>query len=75
LVVTSASANAQFQLQHRQPSTGALASDTAGFYVPANNPTEIRGIYGIEAHDELRVMMDDALTGTAWATIYATQVA
>lgn len=71
LVLASASANAQFQLQHRNDRNTSTIDSVAGFYCPANNPVEVRGLYQIGSNELVRVMMDDNLTGTAWATVYA----
>lgn len=74
LVCTSASANAQFVLQHRNAANGGNISDTAGFYTLANSGSEFRGRYFINYNERLRVLPDDNLTGTAFCTIYAWRV-
>lgn len=74
LVVASASAAAQMQVQHRNVANDAVVSDACGFYLAASAPAEFRGRFFINTSERIRVMMDDNLTGTAFVNIFAWRV-
>lgn len=72
--VISATANAQFQLEHRNAANDGNTSDACVCYCAANAPAVLKGIYFVNASERLRVMMNANLTGDAVATVYATRV-
>ena len=74
IVTASASADAQFQLQHRDAANTAAASDVVGFYIPANTPGQFKDLVFINSSERVRVMMDANLTGTAWVNVTAVRV-
>lgn len=75
LVIASASADAQMVIQHRDAANTGNVGDNVVFYVSGGGPVEVRGRFDINLADErFRVMMDNALTGDAVATIFAWRV-
>lgn len=74
LAIVNTTANAQFELQHRNSGNTGVVSDTAGVYCAANAPAEVKGLYFINENERVRVMMNAALTGDAWATLFVTRV-
>lgn len=76
LVMASASADAQMQVEHRNAANDGVVSDTAIFYIAGGSGAEFRGRYDINTTSErFRVMMNGNLTGDAVATIFAWRVA
>lgn len=76
LVLAVASASAQVKLQHRNAANTANVDDESGIYVPANQSVVVPWRFAINNKNErIRVIMDDALTGTMWCSINAQRVA
>lgn len=68
LGIINASANAQFQVQRRSKANGQTI-EYYPVYVLANSSGEYRVNFFLEVGERVRIMMDDNLTGTAFATI------
>lgn len=69
IIVISASAAAQFKVQRRNAANGANVGDEVGLYGVASQSQPYRFYYTLEASERIRLLMDDALTGTVWATV------
>ena len=74
LVTASASADAHFDLQRRNTANDGNTGDTIVFYAAAGAPVQLIFTYFVNDGERLRVIMDDALTGTAAVGISATRV-
>ena len=71
LVTIGASAAAHFQVQRRNAANAANVGSVPIAYGPAGQSGQYRFFFNIAAGERLRVVMDDALTGTAAVTINA----
>lgn len=69
LVTANVSATAQFRLEHRSVANGSNIDPPIGIYILANTPGEFRQNYYIYPGERVQVVMDDALTGTAFVAI------
>jgi hypothetical protein len=65
IVTIGASAAAHFALQRRNTADGANVGNVPIIYGPAGQSGQYRFVYKVEAGERIRVIMDDALTGTA----------
>jgi hypothetical protein len=71
-VTCGGSAAAQFMLQHRNAANGANVSDTVVLYSPAGQSGQyVFRFVATATGERFRVVMDDALTGTASVGIQA----
>jgi hypothetical protein len=74
LVTASSSADAQFALQRRNAANDTTVGDVIGFYTATSTPVQLIFTLFVDHSQRLRVIMDDALTGTCWVSIVATRV-
>lgn len=71
----SASAAAQFRIERRNAANSAAVGAAILVYVPAGDVRQIAFAFTVVASERIRVVMDDALTGTAGATLnYSQQI-
>jgi hypothetical protein len=75
LVVASASATAEFQVQVRNTANSGNVGDTHIFYAAANTPVAIPFRFEVERDERIRVMMNANLTGDAVVNLIAQRVA
>ena len=69
----SASAAAQFRIERRNAANSAAVGAAHLVYVPAGDVRQIVFGFQLDASERIRVVMDDALTGTAGATLNYSQ--
>jgi hypothetical protein len=75
LVSIGASAAAHFQVQRRNVANSGNVGDVPVIYGPAGQTGQYRFWFVLEVGERLRVVMDDALTGTAAVTVNLMQMA
>src|SRR3990167_9369243 len=75
LILASASAAAEFVVQHRNAGNDTTIGDPVIFYAPAGVPVPVPMRFEIDALDRLRVLVNANLTGDAVVTIFAQRVA
>lgn len=73
--VVSVSANAQVKFQHRNAANDANVFEGIGLYVLANSSVPIAWHFNLDKNQRVRIVMDDALTGTIWASLCMKRVA
>jgi hypothetical protein len=69
----SASAAAQFRIERRNAANGAAVGASILVYVPAGDVRQVAFGFTLDASERIRVVMDDALTGTGVATLNYSQ--
>lgn len=74
LITIGASAAAHFQVQRRNAANGANVGAVPIIYGPAGQSGQYRVWVSIAAGERVRVVMDDALTGTCAVTINGMQL-
>lgn len=73
LVTIGASAAAHFQVQRRNAANGANVGAVPIAYGPAGQSGQYRFFFNLVAGERVRVVMDDALTGTVAVSINGVQ--
>lgn len=71
LITIGASAAAHFAVQRRNSANDGNVGDVPIVYGPAGQSGQYRFLFKLEASERVRVIMDDALTGTAAVSINA----
>lgn len=74
LVTIGASAAADVQVQRRNAANDANVGDTPVIKVPAGQSGQYRFWFNLAASERVRVVMDDALTGTLAASVNLMQM-
>jgi hypothetical protein len=75
LVSIGASAAAHFQVQRRNVANSGNVGDVPVIYGPAGQTGQYRFWFSLLKTERVRVVMDDALTGTAAVTVNLMQMA
>lgn len=69
LLLVGASATAEFQVQRRNAANGANVGDTVILKAAAGQTAEYRLYINLDVSERIRIVMDDALTGTAYGAV------
>lgn len=72
-IVIGGSVASQFQVQRRNAANGATVGDVVGLYGAAGQSSQFILNYYLDAGERVRVVPDDAITGTAFCSITVEQ--
>ena len=75
LILASATATAEFVVQHRNNQNNQTVGDAVIFYTPANVPVPVPMRFFVDKGDRIRVLPNASLTGDAVVNIFLQRVA